>query len=276
MEKEVIGVDEQKRILLEILQKMHNICEANGINYYLGYGTLLGAVRHGGFIPWDDDIDIWMFREEYDKLASLFESKEDEYERSYNLKLINAYNSNGYYAHMAKVYDTRTYLIENVIQSIPIGSYVDIFVIDYLSNDKELAYKLTKSLKKYRRVLDAKNVKLSKERKMYKNWILLIGRIAFKLINRNWILRKLDTKAQKYAMLTDSKYCGAVSAQVYFEKEVFLTEWFAEKELLSFEDSSFWCPKRYDEILERLYGNYMELPPEEKREKRHENIVYWR
>ena len=154
--KQRIAKAEQKKLLAEMLGSIHELCEKNQIRYFLAYGTLLGAVRHKGFIPWDDDADIWMFRKDYEKLSELFHAS-----GTGTLRLIDIHNTPGFYSAVPKITDTRTYLKENYFEAIPVGVYIDIFILDYLSDNKNKARYLARKLNIYRTMLNLKMVKPS-------------------------------------------------------------------------------------------------------------------
>ena len=102
-----IDIDELRKIQMNILDELKRICNENGLTYYLGSGSLLGAVRHKGYIPWDDDIDIWMVREDYDKLMNLL--KDRDIEKADWFSLLDE-STEGYYYPFAKAVDNRTEL----------------------------------------------------------------------------------------------------------------------------------------------------------------------
>ena len=122
---DIMTLDEVKQVELEILEYVDKICKENNIQYSLAYGTMLGAVRHKGFIPWDDDIDILLKREEYEKLLRILYSKTDEKYQVFSLK------DEGYWYSYAKVTDTRTIIVEKNDRNMKECVYIDIFPIDY-------------------------------------------------------------------------------------------------------------------------------------------------
>lgn len=125
MIKEITKIDELKFISYNILKFVADFCEINNIKYYLFAGTLLGAIRHEGFIPWDDDIDIAIPRDDYEKFIIEFDRNNDV-----NYKVLSIENSNKYYLPYAKVIDNRTLLFEDGKESMPIGVFIDIFPLD--------------------------------------------------------------------------------------------------------------------------------------------------
>ena len=114
-----IGIEEQKRIQLDILRDVAEFCEKNELQYFLAYGTLIGAVRHQGYIPWDDDIDIWMPEPDYDQFLKSYQS--DKY------KVIHNGNTKNYYVNFAKVHDERTRYQEAYTRDTGFGIFIDVF-----------------------------------------------------------------------------------------------------------------------------------------------------
>ena len=137
-EKKMISLEQQKLISQEILDYIAEFCNKHNIRYYLAYGTLLGAVRHQGFIPWDDDIDIIMFREDYRKFLSLFRS---------NRYHCLSFENDTYYQSFSKIVDSKTAMVtDNMIPLEDLGVAVDIFPFDYLSDDRAGAERIKKEL----------------------------------------------------------------------------------------------------------------------------------
>ena len=128
----IITSEELKAIQLDLLQKTADFCKENGIRYYLCGGTLLGAIRHKGYIPWDDDIDISMPRPDYDRFISMFNKPENDYQ------VIDMSNNKKYGLPFAKVHDTRTFVDELQYTKDQFGVYIDIFPIDGVGEDEQV------------------------------------------------------------------------------------------------------------------------------------------
>lgn len=126
--KKEIKVEELKQIQLDILKFVDKFCKENNLKYFLAYGTLLGAVRHKGYIPWDDDIDIIMFREDYEKFVTTF--------KDVNYKVFATEVNSKYPYPFAKVGDTRTYYMEEIKDVIDTGVNIDVFPLDYLPENR--------------------------------------------------------------------------------------------------------------------------------------------
>ena len=126
-----ITIEEAKKIELDILSYIDDFCQKNNIEYFINYGTLIGAVRHKGFIPWDDDIDISMTRENYDKFIEYYKNDKSKY------KLLALETNKHYFNNFAKIVDSTT-RIDNtrIYKSYPSGIFIDIFPMDSFSDKK--------------------------------------------------------------------------------------------------------------------------------------------
>ena len=266
-----VSSSEQKTIMLDILDEVDKFCSQNNINYYLTYGTLLGAVRHKGFIPWDDDIDIVMSRGDYEKFCRSFNNG-----RTDSLRLMSIDNTDGYYLLSAKVCDTRTLLIEKVQNPVELGVYIDIFVNDYLSDDLKAAKDLVHSNQRLFNLTKASIISDREGRAMYKQILLRFLRAVTKKIDVQKVLKRIEKQSRKYEEMTSSKYCGSITSLYYGEKEIMETKWWGKGEKLSFEGREFNVPSDYHSVLKTFYGDYMKLPPVEQRVTHHAYDVYWR
>lgn len=257
----LITLEESKLISLDILKYVDSFCQKNGITYYGAYGTLLGAVRHRGFIPWDDDIDLFMMRREYEKFVSLFASQEKGKYRCIS------FENNTFYFPYSKVMDSSTRIIhKNVIDKDNMGIGIDIFPLDYIT-DSEIEIPIV-----------AKQLLLSKKLLRYSVYndvnevvgdtLSISKRIMFyvaKLIGTNALIGNCKRKLKKYTQSDMKKYCGYLGSFIQSYISEFPIEYFSDIVYLDFEDMYIPAPREYKKILEKLYGNYMELPPEDKR-----------
>lgn len=261
-----LSLAEIKQIQLNILLIIAEFCEKNSIKYFLFVGTLLGAVRHKGYIPWDDDIDICMMREDYEKFFEKFNGYSD------SLKAINYETDEDYYSVSGKVIDTNTIMQECNNFNKDIGVYVDIFPMDKLPSEKA-AINLQNKLRPYKIILELKTVKPDKSRVWYKNTILKIGSFLFRYISTRWLIKKITCKSRIYNN-QDCNYIADISVFTYGLRELFQKSWFEEICELEFEGYMFKGPKEYDKILHHLFGDYMKLPPIEKRVSHHKYKAY--
>lgn len=260
-----INIEIQKDIELNMLKYVAQICDENKLRYFLGGGTLLGAIRHKGFIPWDDDVDIMMPREDYNKLAMIL--KEDNNEK---YKYLDYKNCNTYYYPFAKLIDKRTKIIEKENKEIEeLGIYIDIFPIDEISDEEEEDIKLFKKYKIYDFMLSSYRLKKFKNKRIIK-YLLKIYMNLFN--NDKKILQKIEKLGQKY---TNTNTVACISGR-YFQKEIMNKDYIKTYSWQEFEGYKFKVPVGYHEYLKKHYGNYMELPPKEKQISNHDTEVYWR
>lgn len=253
-----------KEKLKEMLIDIKRVCDENDLKYYLVGGTLLGSIRHGGFIPWDDDIDIALPREDYDRFINLANKLSKE------LIIRNYNNSKNYPYNYIKVENKNTTLIEEMYEHRGVigGIYIDVFPLDGVpkNNIKRLVHLTTIKLLKNLIVLHYSNP--NKERNSIKKAII---DFAKKCTNEEKLHIILDKKLKKYKYNESklvSNYLGA-----YGKREIVNKEIFGIGKIIKFENEMFLGPERADEYLTIIYGDYMKLPPIEKR-KSHHGIKY--
>ena len=162
-----------KSMLVAMMGWFHNFCIENDLRYYVAGGTMLGAVRHEGFIPWDDDIDIIMPRGDYTKLEQLMQNRKDE---RYVLETPNT-EAKDYYYTFSKLYDTQTTLIENTKYKIKRGIYLDIFPLDGMGNSEEASAAHFKRIEKANNLLLSKIAGIRKGRSFIKNAAVMFFRL---------------------------------------------------------------------------------------------------
>lgn len=251
-------LNELKQIQLDILENIHEFCELNNIKYSLACGTMLGAVRHEGYIPWDDDIDICLLRRDYNKLITLFP---DVYNGAYKISSIE--NDDCWERPYAKAYDIRTLLKEDSSCSKTIGINIDIFPIDNVPDNynKWVLYNKVRML--FQRLLEVKFFKVKVSRAFYKNVLLVILKILLVFTSRRKLACHISKFSQKYNQC-DSKYVFE-NVQGIRLKKPFRRSIFDEIIDVRFENKTFKGFKNYHEYLSNVYGDYMTLPPIEKR-----------
>lgn len=263
MEQEVL--QKVQPILLEMVKEIKRVCDENGIRYFLYRGTFLGAVRHKGFIPWDDDMDVAMLREDYEKFCRIAPEKlGKEY-------CFQNWHTDPNYAHpFGKVRKRNTVYIE--AKCAPLaenGFYVDVYPLDYAPEDAGARAALSKKL------LHLYRMKLMKSG--YTPWregdrIIWKKRIGYLLYQTAALFVSQEKLIKTYENLilavpeSDTVYeQSALPITYYFEKK-----WCGELAEYPFGDTTLLGPKDYDAVLSSLYGDYMQLPPEDKRENRHQ------
>lgn len=263
MNKE-ITLEELKEIEFEILQTIHSFCVQNDLRYYLCGGTLLGAVRHGGFIPWDDDIDICMPREDYEKFISSFTHVP-------GYTMLSFPQSEGYFLPFIKVCDNRTLLKETIVKDIPnCGVFVDIFPLDGLSDDLDNA---TKILQKSNFLMKLNTEYVLRE-KTIGSIKHLIKRLVCMILPQKKVLSYLISCSKKYSF--DTSVFVGVAFGFYGEREIMPKEIFSERVEIAFENSLFFAPLKYEQYLTTLYGDFMQPPPVEKRVTHHSFVAFWK
>ena len=253
----------QKEILLNILKWFHNFCEEKGLRYYMVYGTMLGAVRHKGFIPWDDDIDVGMPREDYEK----FMTYQDQIFNDRYIIETPYSKDKGYTCLWSKVYDTQTTLVEYKRKPIKRGLYIDVFPLDGFGNTEEEALHKAEVCKKKVKIYLTQVCAMDKGRVWWKNLAILLGRCLYIFKNTRKERIKLEKSIAEYDFDT-SKYVGYVG-DISGMKNSWSYEIYGTPTLYEFEDAKFYGVSDYDGYLARLYGDYMTPPPEDKRISRH-------
>ena len=261
MNKEITS-EEVKAIQLNLLQTVHDFCLKHKINYSLAYGTLLGAVRHGGYIPWDDDIDIAMLRDDYELFAQMF-NKENRAYHFYDCR-----NDKDVHIGFGKVADTRTLVVEGAATK-NLGVAIDIFPIDDLGDTYEEAKRFLDSFKvwKYLRIMKSRDV--SAVRTNWKKPLFVLAKLLFL-----WYpLHKIPQKMLKRVLdnrMPNSKYVGLILGSGFSEKAIVERSMWKDLQQIGFENGTFLAIRDFDKYLRREYGNYMEFPPEEERVPQHD------
>lgn len=250
-------VEEMRQTQIAILDHIDDLCRKNGINYWIDYGTLIGAVRHKGYIPWDDDIDISMFRADYDRFVDICRNTD---ESRYFLSCVEKDESCMY--PFGKMIDRYTELYELGEKGIRTGVYIDIFTVDGAPKEKKIQRKAFRRLDLYGR-LRKYQLPMGKAPLSLKRVGVLFAREVIKLLPRQYFTRKIVENARKYAN-PDSEYVCQLTDPYSYGHWVVERKVFSELTVLPFEGKKYPAPKAYDEWLKLQYGNYMEIPPAEK------------
>lgn len=253
---------ELQEYLKKMFKEISNIFKENNINYFAVGGTLLGAIRHKGFIPWDDDIDIALLEEDYDNLIL----HADEILPNY-YKLIYEEDSSTKYPYFhAKIYDTRTTLVTNSKRVVRGGIFIDVFQLFNAGNNLNEA---EKNAVKVRGLVNKYSFIEGAYRKTFLRKILsLFFRIPLKIL---YPKKKIKNKIEKIIVENKHKpkYVAAFFGS-WVEKDVYEKEWFNETENIEFEDFIIKVPIKYTDVLSRTYGDYMKLPDEKNRNTHHD------
>lgn len=261
-------MDATKRKCFNILLEIDRICKRSGLKYFIYAGTLLGAVRHGGFIPWDDDIDIVMMREDYDKFPEACEKYLDR--EKYVLQTIwsDPLGNNPW----MKLHDKNTAFISGLRRNGAMeGINIDIFPVDNAPDDDKVLQKRAKYFDRmnpiYQWRFAARRKNTGWKMKIYQPLIQLIPPL-----NEQKFKEAYDRKIREYNS-QNTKRVVYFSNRKYMKKVIDRSV-FSDSVMLRFEDGEFPAPIGWQQVLEGLYGkNYMQLPPKEQQVTVHGTAV---
>lgn len=262
----LIGTDEAKQIQMLVLDVIHDYCIENGIRYSISCGTLLGAVRHKGYIPWDDDIDIYMLREDYDRLISQF-PKEYKDVRIASLETDAKWDrpyANAYNVYTLKNEETTGYSI---------GMGIDIFPLDTLPEEDDDWIKFDKKRRFYNKIYVLKALRVSRLRPFKKNAIIVIAHILLLPISLRTVATIIDRYITKYKSC-QTQYVRNCSQGTSVRPRFYKLD-FEETIDMQFENRQYKAGKGWDRYLTLAFGDYMTLPPIEKRVTHHSYTAYW-
>lgn len=262
MEYSTISLRDIQKLEINILKEFDAFCQKEKLTYYIAYGSLIGTIRHHGFIPWDDDVDIVMPREDYEKLIDRYEKITDRY------VLFSMYNKEHWPYAYAKCVDMNTEMEEATYKSGKLGVYMDIFPLDGVPEDS------------VRRMLHLQYVNFLHYLLITVQKNNLVGRTFFRgmvkrmlypvasLIGMDRLIGIIDKRIKKYKY-ADSKYVAQLTNNMYIKGETMRKECYGKPIIRNFEGLKVKVPRHYDHVLRRIYGDYMQLPPEEERVTHH-------
>lgn len=258
-------------VQLDLLEKFMDVCDRNGLKYFATYGTLLGAVRHKGFIPWDDDIDITMPRKDFDKLKLI---AENEFEYPYFFQTPENDPEN-FTAGGCRLRNSNTTYIEflNLGHFCNNGCYIDITALDGVFDDRQQRSKQLKKIDFYKSLLYAK-VYGDNFYELFnytaQEWEFY--RILAKFFPHNWLCKKFNEACSKCSV-DNTKQVGIYTQKNgYYEYRFFEKDIFEQTVLLEFEHMLIPVPRKYDLFISTVWENGMDLPPENERKPRHEGF----
>lgn len=247
----VYDIEKVQAHLLTMMSEFHSICVENNLKYYIVGGTCIGALRHKGFIPWDDDVDIAMPRDDYDKLSKLSWGK-----ISNKLEIKYYKNTDGSPIHYIKVVDKTTTLIEERYHNYVEGLYLDIFPLDGINeNDSKRPKKIW--------MLHSMIMRHCSTAKRDRGGKTIIS----KMIPVSWMHHILEKEMRKIPYNKSEYVVNFLGA--YGKKEIVQKRLFGLPKLYEFQGNVFYGPEDADSYLNKIYGDYMELPPIEKRIFKH-------
>ena len=258
-----LSLRELQLFTLDILKDVHTFCINNQLHYSVAFGTLIGAIRHRGFIPWDDDIDIVMPRPDYERFCQTYHSER------FHLK--HRGNDKKCMITCARVYDNQKTMAQDVIPwcKESTGIWIDVFPIDGAPiSQQEQQQQFDKAKKLWNKVIKVRKTKaahLSRKISVLHNYRLLNRKMRF--LNGhilNHLLDKQESIMRKVPYGT-TPFCMHLSVLDANHPEVVKTDSMNRYVLKPFEDTEVMVMEDYDEILRITYGDYMQLPPEEDR-----------
>lgn len=245
---------------LEILLLFKSICEEYSLTYYLTAGTLLGAVRHKGFIPWDDDIDVAMPRKDYDKFCEIAQKKLGK-----NFFLQNYKTDRNFPFYFSKIRKVNTKVEEEIFLDVTInkGIYIDIFPLDVCPKNIYGAKVFFKSVE------FISFVALSKVSEIYEpGYSKLLAKVfvnMFQLFSLQWLYFLRENIVACIKVVSSGEMICTVGGTHGYPKETYFGDWFDSSTKLTFEGEFFPVPIHWDKLLTSMYGDYMQVPNVEDR-----------
>lgn len=263
-----LTLEELKKIEFDILKHFDAFCKEHNIRYYLAFGTLLGAIRYKKFIPWDDDVDVLVPREDYDRLLKIYEDNSQ-------YKLFAFEKDGKFHYPFAKLCNMTTRKEQTVYKNkgVELGVEIDIFPLDTWDNDFDKAKLEVKRIKNYQKWLKA--TKLDKPLSAHPIkcfvWSMILPLV--KMIGGGFFVKKMIKESNKPEQ-RGSRYVGAKVWAIYGDRGIIPAEVFSESIEIEFEGQMFPAPQGYDTYLTCLYGDYMPEPPKEKQKTHHAFNAY--
>ena len=256
-----ISVEESKKLLFDILVYFDQICRENCINYSLGEGSLLGAVRHKGFIPWDDDIDILMTRADFSRFLNIH--KDGVYKIYHVNPDVNYWNS------VARLSDTRTAVYLGKSNYSMHCLWLGLTPVDNIPDDDRKWNRMKKRIAFWVRLCRQKKGVIPVDQSIKGKFL----KYFFKIVTVDW----LDKRFKRVVTAYDSKPTKRMSKlNIRYEPFVFPSTVFDGFTELEFEGQKFMALKHYDDYLKLMYGDYMTPPPEKDRITKHDYKAYYK
>lgn len=263
-----LTIQEIQKVSLGILNFIAETCDKLKLTYSLMYGTLIGAVRHHGYIPWDDDVDIAMPRPDYESLLNYLLLHKQEIAP---FEVFSPKRNVNYPYMIARISDSRYILKVENERNYGIGIFVDIYPLDGLGNSlKEAIHHTKKGSLLSTFCYQAGRIRFSKENT--KSWLRTMIKYPIYLVAKFRGIEYYIDKLSRLAIKKDynkSSYIGCAVWNTDYEKIVFEKVWFDHLIKAPFENNLFYIPAEYDRILSQIYGEYMKLPPASEQNGHH-------
>lgn len=263
----LLSLDEIKQIEFDLLKHFDTFCRENDIRYVLSNGTLLGAVKYKGFIPWDDDVDVLVPREDYDRLIATFQDGD-------GICLMSAEREPRYIYPFAKFCDTTTVKDETSLDNgVTLGLNIDVFPLDTWDDDLENAKREARKIKKTISRLSLSKLRRPNAPSAIKRMAQAVLMVGCKLVGSQKFMRDLVAMSNRNDQ-AGSRYLGCKIWCIYGEREIIPAEVFADSVEVMFEGQAFPAPIGYDTYLRSLYGDYEQDPPADKQKTHHSFEAY--
>ena len=258
-----LDIKELQQLQLLTMKEIHKVCIENNIKYYIIAGSALGAVRHGGFIPWDDDIDIALMREDYERFKVIFYSCFDK-----EKYFLQDYDSD---------VDFRPPLMRLCIKGTHLdiecerhwkyckNAYIDIFPLDNVPNEESLRIEQEKNLLRCKKIINRKLYRIHDTNNFLARFVKRTIGVLLKVIPLSTLQKRYVSEMTKYNNIATECVCSMAS-QYKYAKQTMHRNIYGTPTLVKFEDAEFFAPENICQYLQQLYGkNYMQIPPVEKR-----------
>lgn len=257
-----LSLSELKSTEFEMLKYFRDFCEKNNIRYYLTYGTLLGAIRYKGFIPWDDDVDVLVPREDYNRLVATFPDSEQ-------YRLYAFEREPKYRYPFAKLCDMSTRKEEfNLDNGVELGVDIDVFPLDYWDDDLKAAKKEATRINRYMSKLYTSKLIRSPVKNIIKRAVHRMIMFLYRTVGSKHYVKKIIKESYKERQ-KNSSYMGCKVWCIYGARGIIPAEVFSDTVEIEFEGEKFPAPVGYDTQLTCLYGDYLPEPPKEKQVTHH-------
>jgi lipopolysaccharide cholinephosphotransferase len=262
--RDPIPLESVKRIELDILEVFDAFCKAHSLPYFLLYGTLIGAVRHKGFIPWDDDIDVGMLRPDYERFAALFPKL-----HAGPYAIASGATNPSYPLNFLKVHDPRTVTFEPGRRYSYSGVFIDVFPLDAVPADLKKRQRIARLMEVLKKVKAEKCGFLQRHPSRLKAFSIALRYVLLKLVPMSVPRALAEAVIRLSARQSDGNWVGAITTPDRILDEFFPRSWFDSVTYVPFEHLRLPTLASYDAHLTAIYGDYMTPPPPDQRALRH-------